>query len=78
MEKMTAVERAAYLAGVIEGLAYARYEAEGKVTGGGMRCIYQWFYQGDDTLRKIHAAFERFKDYTPGAVIAAMIKRECG
>ena len=77
MEKMSAVERSAYLAGVVEGLAYARYAKDGKQTSG-MKCIYAWFYEGDGTLQKIHSAFNRFKDYLPGAVIAAMVERECG
>jgi hypothetical protein len=77
MEKMSPVERSAYLAGVIEGLAYARYARDGKADGG-MKCIYQWFYEKEGTLKKIHAAFDHFKDYLPGAVIAAMLEKECG
>lgn len=77
MEKMTSEQRSAYLAGVVEGLAYARYAKDGKQTDG-MKCIYDWFYEKEDTLQKIHAAFDRFKDYLPGAVIAAMVAKECG
>lgn len=77
MEKMTSEQRSSYIAGIIEGLAYARYAKNGKADQG-MKCIYQWFYEKDGTLRKIHAAFDRFKDYLPGAVIAAMIEKECG
>lgn len=76
MEKMSAEERNAYLAGVAEGLAYARYLDDGKKTDG-MRCIYEWFYK-DGTRVKIHDAFERFSDYLPGAVMAAMVEKECG
>jgi hypothetical protein len=32
----------------------------------GMKCIYQWFYEKDGTLRKIHAAFDRFKEPARG------------
>lgn len=77
MEKMSSLERAAYLAGVIEGLAYARYAKDGKADQG-MKCIYQWFYDKEGTVKKIHAAFDHFKDYLPGAVIAAMVEKECG
>lgn len=77
MERMGAEERNAYLSGVIEGLAYARYAKDGKQTDG-MACIYEWFYQAEGTRRKIHQAFERFADYTPGAVLAAMVEKECG
>lgn len=77
MEKMSSEQRSAYLAGVVEGLAYARYSKDGKRTGG-MKCIYDWFYEKEGTVAKIHAAFDRFKDYLPGAVIAAMVEKECG
>lgn len=74
---MPVAERAAYLSGVIEGLAFARYAADGKSMEG-MACIYDWFYDGDRALRKIYAAFERYPEHTPGAVIAALVKRKCG
>lgn len=77
MEKMGLEERAAYLAGVIEGLAYARYAKDGRQTDG-MGCIYDWYCRTDGALRKIYAALDRFSDYTPGAVLAAMIEKECG
>lgn len=73
---MDGVQRSAYLAGVVEGLAYARYRQDGEATTG-MGCIYRWFCQRKETLRDIHAAFERFADHSPGAVIAAMIRKEC-
>ena len=77
LDKLSAEERNAYLAGVIEGLAYARYAKDGKQTDG-MACIYQWFYQTDGTRRAIHEAFGKYADYTPGAVLAAMTEKECG
>lgn len=77
IKEMGTEERAAYLAGVVEGLAYARYAKDGKKTDG-MTCIYKWFYQTEGTPKAILAAFQRFTDYTPGAVMAAMIERECG
>lgn len=77
MEKMTAEQRSSYIAGIIEGLAYARYAKDGKAEPG-MKCIYQWLYEKEGTQRKIYAAFNNFKDYLPGAVIAAMVENECG
>jgi hypothetical protein len=76
MEKMNEAERFQYLAGVIEGLAYSRYMKDGKKADG-MKCIYQWFYK-QGTASKIEAAFKRFHDYLPGAVVAAMVEKECG
>lgn len=70
-------ERLAYLAGVVEGMAYARYVKDGNATAG-MGCVYDWFYETPDTtLRDIYATFERFPDHLPGAVMAAMIAKAC-
>jgi hypothetical protein len=77
MEKMNEKERYTYLAGVVEGLAYARYAKDGKKTDG-MKCIYDWFYDSKGTVAKIESAFQRFNDYLPGAVLAAMVEKECG
>ena len=77
MTKMDAKERSAYMAGVIEGLAYARYHSDGNKTDG-MGCIYRWYYETDGTIAKIHSAFDAFPDYLSGAVIAAMVGKVCG
>ncbi|SMD14995.1 hypothetical protein SAMN05880593_12712 [Rhizobium sp. RU36D] len=74
---MSPDEQVLYISGVVEGLAYARYANDNKATDG-MKCIYDWFYQKDGTLLKIQSAFDNFKDYLPGAVIAAMVAKECG
>lgn len=62
MEKMKAEERLPYLAGVVEGLAYARYARDNKdvpadkKTTLGMKCIYDWFYvDNQKTLNTIYA-----------------------
>ena len=76
MEKMDGKLRLHYLSGVIEGLAYSRYMKDGKKVDG-MKCIYQWFYK-DGTPEKIESAFRRLQNYLPGAVVAAMVEKECG
>ncbi|MCO5056968.1 MAG: hypothetical protein M9905_03595 [Rhizobiaceae bacterium] len=70
-------DRYPFMAGIVEGLAYARYAEEGKTTNG-MKCIYRWFYDAKSRPQEILAVFKRFPDYTPGAVIAAMMEKECG
>lgn len=77
MDKMNADQRIGYISGIVEGLAYMRFAKDGDEEPG-MKCIYQWFYEKDGTLRMIHQAFEYFKDDMPGAVIAAMVEKECG
>lgn len=66
-----------YVAGVVEGLAYARYVSDGKTTDG-MGCIYDWYYKTDGTFEVVLDAFGRFPDHTAGAVMAALVNKECG
>lgn len=84
MEKMKPDERFTFLSGVIEGLAYARYVKDGKTTDG-MGCIYDWFYsegdfadQSTEAIDQIELAFLKYKDYTPGALVGALIIKRCG
>lgn len=68
-------QRGSYLQGVVEGLAYARYQKDGDEAG--MQCIYKWFYDGDAGMVATLDAFERFPEHTPGALVAALIQKEC-
>jgi hypothetical protein len=77
MTKMTAGDRYAFMAGVAEGLAHNRMVKDGGAVDGA-RCIYQWFYDRKETLPEIYQAFDYFKDEMPGAVMAAMVEKECG
>lgn len=77
MKEMKPDQQYAYLAGVIEGLAVARYMRDGKQKKG-MECIYGWFYDDKQTVPAIHEAFGRFPTYPPGAIIDVMVKRKCG
>lgn len=83
MEKMAPNERAPYVQGVIEGLAFARYQrdnahAEGDTkTVAGMKCVYDWFYQKPHTLDMIYVAFGKFPNYPPAAIINSLIKQDC-
>lgn len=77
MEKMKVEERYPYIAGVVEGLAYARYVRDDKKTAG-MECIYDWFYEKPGTLDMIYAALGRYGDFPPGAIIAGLAKQNCG
>lgn len=67
-----------YMTGIVHGLAYARYEREGKKTNGGMKCIMDWYFNGGQAASQIVKAFDRYKKHTPNAIIAAMIKQQCG
>lgn len=74
--KMDPNDHYTFVAGMIEGIAYHRYAAFNKDSAG-MNCIYDWFYDGQRTIDVIYAAFARFPDHPPAAVLAALAEREC-
>lgn len=76
LDRMSSDQLSGYLAGIVEGLAYARYVKDGNTTAG-MGCVYRWYYDTPDTLRNIYSTFDRFPDHLPGAVMAAMIAKAC-
>ena len=77
MKQLDAKERYVYLAGVVEGLAIARYMKDGKQKTG-MECIYGWFYDDKKTVDLISAAFEKYPSFPPGSVVDVLVKRKCG
>lgn len=83
LEKMGVDERYAYVNGIVEGLAYARFRKDTVAAGAndeaGMKCIYAWFFAGDgSTYARIEATFRRYAEHLPSTLLAAMIKKECG
>ncbi len=77
MEKMDGVQRYTFIAGVVEGLAVARYMKDGKKPDG-MNCIYDWFYDDKTTKETIYAALGKYSSYKPGAVVDVLAKQKCG
>jgi hypothetical protein len=77
MNEMKPDERAAYFAGVVEGLAIARYMKDGKQNAG-MNCIYSWYYDDKQTLRLIHDAFDKYPSYPPGSIMDVLVRQKCG
>ncbi|WP_395664436.1 hypothetical protein [Methylocella sp.] len=59
MEKMPADERAPYIAGVVEGVAFGRYLAGGKKVEI-LDCIYDWFTGKPNAYDTIYVAFGRY------------------
>lgn len=76
MTEMSSVEQVRYLSGVVEGLAYARFEADGQQATG-MNCMYNWFYRNPDNLELVHGAFNRWPDMTPGAIMGVILNKAC-
>ncbi|MEM1385640.1 MAG: hypothetical protein AAGG06_18625 [Pseudomonadota bacterium] len=77
LDKMDAEERFTYLAGLMEGLAYARYLADGKASEG-QNCLYAWFYETRSNRRKIEEVFRRYPDHRAAPIVLALTKRDCG
>lgn len=83
LKEMPVRERYAYVAGIVEGLAYARFrkdtiEAGSKVETG-LQCIQNWFYaDGTNRMLEIESAFADYPTYPPAALVAVMAKKECG
>lgn len=77
MEKMEGRERYTYVAGIVEGLAHARFVKDQKDPKG-RACIHSWFYDEKDTIQKIYEGFQRYPGVLPGAVVGALAATKCG
>lgn len=77
LDKMPPGERYIFIAGIVEGLAHARYEADGRDTAG-RSCIYRWFYEDKSAIDHIEQAFGIYRDRLPGSVVGALIQMRCG
>jgi hypothetical protein len=82
VERLPVSERYTYVAGVIDGLAYARFQkdtaAAGEKAEDGMICIYDWFYKGENTFETIDTAFKTYGEHLPSTLVATLAQRECG
>lgn len=79
MDKMSEDERYGYVAGVIEGLAYARYVKDNPdKTGSG--CIYDWYYKDNKErwLKTLLPTFTKHKEKPVGVILYVLTKKECG
>lgn len=77
MQKLQGEDRYTYVAGIIEGLAHGRFVKDSKDPKG-RACIYEWFFEDKATIQKIYAAFEKYPDAMPGAVVGALAATKCG
>ena len=82
VRNMSSERFVAYVTGMIEGLAYARFRRDSEAAGGnaeeGMTCMRSWYLDDPDVFLTIDATFRDFADYPPAVVIAAMLEKECG
>ena len=79
LTKMSTPESTSYIAGVVEGLAFARW-IQDKPDKTGMSCIYDWYYGPDKEARfnRVRTWLERHPDKGVGPLMYVLIKKECG
>jgi hypothetical protein len=78
-ENLSAEEQTHYVAGVVEGLAFARWIADDR-DATGMNCIWSW-YLGSDTQARFNqqmTMFDRHPDQQVSTLMYALIREECG
>jgi len=76
LNEMTIDQRASYIAGLLEGLAFARWHKD-KPDFSGSRCIKNW-YDRDTKLPRIKDWFTRHPDKQPGPLLYILVKQDCG
>jgi hypothetical protein len=78
LNRMSDEERFAYISGVVDGLAFARWTAD-QPDNTGMQCIYDWYYGGNAAVREtIQTWLTRHQDRPVDALMYVLIRRECG
>ncbi|WP_297339184.1 hypothetical protein [Pseudophaeobacter sp.] len=78
-ENMSSDAQFAYISGVVDGLAFARWLAHDR-DDTGMQCILDWFYRSDQRER-FNARmdwFEQHPDQQVSTLMYALIREECG
>lgn len=79
MENMSDDAQFAHISGVVDGLAFARWLADGR-DDTGMKCIYDWYLGGDQAAR-LNAQLDWFEanpDQQVSTLMYALIREECG
>ena len=75
---MGAKERGVYLAGLVDGMAQARWVRD-KPNQSGVRCLNDWFYKGGDKVQsRIEQWFKRHSEKPSNALLYVLVKKECG
>lgn len=79
MSEMSSDQRFSYIAGVVGGLAYARFLTE-RPDETGMQCIQDWLY-GDSkekNLRRTYEWLEKHPEKPVEPLLYVLIRKECG
>lgn len=77
---MSSDERFAYVGGVIEGLAFARWITDNRSTEG-RDCILNWYFANDNESARFNRQmgfFDEHPDQHISTLMYALIREECG
>lgn len=78
MNTMDADNRYPFVAGVVRGLAYARFLRD-RPNEDGMLCVLDWLNNDVETSwEKVRFFFERHPDKPPAVLLHVLIKKDCG
>lgn len=78
LNEMPAELKATYVAGLVDGFAFARWIAD-RPDDTGMKCIQDWYYgSGNQKWAQIEQWFARHPDKPADALLYVLIKKECG
>lgn len=82
LDRMPSREFEAFVTGMVEGMAYARFRkdtlAAGRRVEDGMNCIRNWYHGDARTFIRIVEAFRQHSQHTAWVVLGAIVKQECG
>lgn len=78
LNNMSSKEQTSYVAGVVGGLAQARWVKD-KPDQTGMNCINNWFYNSQEKKwNQIDTWFKKHLEKPANALLYVLIKKECG
>lgn len=76
LNKMNADEQVGFIAGVVEGLAFSRWQRD-RPDETGLECIYRW-HGKKDKWNDIEQWFARHPTRQVGPLLYILIKKDCG
>lgn len=78
LNEMSTEQKGAYIAGLVDGLAYSRWLAN-RPDDTAMQCYYSWFYgSGPEKWVGIDQWFSRHPEKPADALLYVLIKKDCG
>lgn len=77
MEAMSSDQRSGFMLGLVEATAYARWLQDDKKTEDGMKCILNWFHDGNAAMEDIFYLMRKNPNYPPAPVLYVLANKRC-